>query len=502
MPGRPPFRIAPAASQAPSFEQLAIRLAAIGELAAAVNAALNLPSILTAVRRHARWLLDFVSCTLVVRDDQEPIYHVLGVPGHGTAAVTVRDLDTGWVGWVLAHGQTMVAPVDRDPVRFRQDQDVGAVGGPATTGVLARRPSRGRAVGVLVFGSNRPNAFDPVTLPIAQLIRLQVAAAVCNTRLMERLETAESVVMSLAHAVEAKDAYTEGHCRRLGEYGVRIAQALDLSGQELDAVYKGGMLHDIGKIAIPESILLKPGRLTDDEFKQMQQHVEAGVRICSPLRSLRASLPIIRHHHEHCNGTGYPDRLAAEHIPLLARIISVVDAYDAMTTTRPYRVGMSVTRRARSWKRIAVRSGILQSLACSSTSSGTRSPATRSPAHCQRADSVRTSGRGQATGSRRGVRYNEESGCYADGLPVVSTYAAFRYRVDGAGTALVESPHSTPCYVCLHGRITASSRCVVVRGRVARGCTNLCEGGRDHGIRDPPGHRRTCRSRGRWVGRL
>lgn len=327
-----------------SFEQLAIRLAAIGELAAAVNAALNLPAILAAVRRHARWVLDYTSCSLVVADDLEPVYQVLGSLGPSAIPLAIVPREAGWVGWTFAHGQTMVAPADRDPVRFRQDKDSGAVGGNATVAVYLPIEHEGQTVAVLVFGATRERAFDATNLPIAQLIRLQVAAAVCNTRLMARLETAESVVMSLAHAVEAKDAYTEGHCRRLGEYGAQIAHVLGLPPAEIDAVYKGGMLHDIGKIAIPESILLKPGRLTDDEYKVMQEHVEAGVRICRPLRSLRACLPIIRHHHEHWNGKGYPDRLAAEAIPLHARIIAVVDAYDAMTTTRPYRVGMPISQ--------------------------------------------------------------------------------------------------------------------------------------------------------------
>jgi hypothetical protein len=331
-------------SPTPSFEQLAIRLSAIGELAAAVHEALDLASILRAVRRHGRWVLDFNGCSLVIADEHEAVYQVLVRPEQPLSASPIQSLATGWAGWVLTHGQPVVAPLDLDPERFRQDQEAGAVAGGAKSAAYLPIDHRGRVIGALIFSSPRANGFGTHDLPIAQLIRLQVAAAVRNTQLVESLETAEAVVMSLAHAVEAKDAYTEGHCRRLGEYGLRIGKALDLSPAQLDAVYKGGMLHDIGKIAIPESILLKPGRLTDDEFKQMQEHVMAGVKICTPLRSLRASLPVIRHHHEHFNGTGYPDRLAGDAIPLLARIISVVDAYDAMTTTRPYREGMPVSR--------------------------------------------------------------------------------------------------------------------------------------------------------------
>jgi hypothetical protein len=328
----------------PSFEKLAIRLSAIGELAAAVNDALDLSSILKAVRKHARWVLDFNGCSLVIADEHEPVYRVMPGPDQPLSLAPIRHRTTGWAGWVLNNGQSVVALKDRDPDRFREDQDAGVVSGAANNAVYLPIDDRGNTVGVLVFSSASLSAFGPADLPVAQLIRMQVAAAVRNTLLIETLETAEAVVMSLARAVEAKDAYTEGHCRRLGEYGLRIGQAVGLRPAELDAVYKGGLLHDIGKIAIPEAILLKPGRLTQDEFLQMQEHVTAGVRICSPLRSLRACLPAIRHHHEHFAGGGYPDGLVGDDIPLIARIISVVDAYDAMTTTRPYRQAMPVSR--------------------------------------------------------------------------------------------------------------------------------------------------------------
>lgn len=335
--------IAPPAAAAPSFEQLSIRLASIGELAAAVHDALDLSAIYQAVRRHARWLLDFTGCALVVAEELTAGYRVLA----GSGAVTpgpIRPERYGWAGWVLANGQTVVAPAPLDAARFRQDQDTGAVASSATVALYLPLHDGPETIGVLVFSGVLAEAYDTANRPVAHLVRMQVAAAVRNTRLVNRLESAEAVLVSLAHAVEAKDAYTEGHCRRLGLYGRQIGQALGLPPAQVEAVYKGGILHDIGKIAIPEAILLKPGRLTDDEFRKMQEHVEAGVKICAPLRSLQACLPVIRHHHEHWNGAGYPDGLAEDNIPLLARIISVVDAYDAMTTTRPYWLATPVER--------------------------------------------------------------------------------------------------------------------------------------------------------------
>lgn len=157
----------------------------------------------------------------------------------------------------------------------------------------------------------------------------------------DELEKAETVIFSLALAVEAKDNYTEGHCNRLSQYGAMLAERIGLPSDMVKAVRRGGILHDIGKIAIQDSILLKPGPLTADEFSIIQRHPEIGERICRPLRSLHQVLPIIRHHHERWNGSGYPDGLSGKAIPVAARIIMIVDLYDALTTRRPYRAELN-----------------------------------------------------------------------------------------------------------------------------------------------------------------
>jgi putative two-component system response regulator len=153
----------------------------------------------------------------------------------------------------------------------------------------------------------------------------------------DELENAESVVCTLARSIEAKDPYTEGHCDRLSRYSVRLAEHLDLHEDLRVALRRAGIVHDIGKVAVPEHILLKPGPLSPDERKVIQIHPVVGERICAPLKSFRHVLPIIRHHHEKMDGTGYPDRLGGKNIPLTARILTVVDVYDALTTDRPYR---------------------------------------------------------------------------------------------------------------------------------------------------------------------
>src|SRR5713101_5688308 len=157
----------------------------------------------------------------------------------------------------------------------------------------------------------------------------------------DELDNAEHVLFSLALSIEAKDPYTEGHCDRLSKYSVALAEHLGLAEELGVALRRAGIVHDIGKLAVPEHILLKPGPLTPEEWKVMKQHPVVGERICAPMRSFRRVLPIIRHHHEKLDGSGYPDGLKGEEIPLTARVLQTVDIYDALTTDRPYRKALS-----------------------------------------------------------------------------------------------------------------------------------------------------------------
>jgi len=153
----------------------------------------------------------------------------------------------------------------------------------------------------------------------------------------DELENAETVLFSLALGVEARDPYTEGHCSRLSDYAAHLGEAMGLGAEDVVALRRAGVLHDIGKIAVPDAILRKPGPLDADEMAVLRRHPVTGEQICQPLRTLHRVLPIIRHHHEHWNGAGYPDGLAGENIPLLARVLQVADAYDALTSSRPYK---------------------------------------------------------------------------------------------------------------------------------------------------------------------
>lgn len=171
----------------------------------------------------------------------------------------------------------------------------------------------------------------------AEELAARVQSLIRVKRFTDELESAESVILSLALTVEARDAYTKGHCERLARYATALGHQLGLGEHEIVALYRGGYLHDLGKIAIPDKVLFKRSSLSSAEYALMTQHTVIGDNLCGPMHSLRLVRPIVRHHHERLDGSGYPDGLCGNEIPLLAQIVGIVDAYDAMTTTRPYR---------------------------------------------------------------------------------------------------------------------------------------------------------------------
>ena len=176
----------------------------------------------------------------------------------------------------------------------------------------------------------------------------------------EHLDSAERVITNVALRIEQRDRYTDGHCQRLAAYATALGERLKLNEGDIAILHQGGLLHDLGKIAIPDAVLLKPQRLSPAEYEIMKQHTVIGDALCAELQTLRALRPIVRHHHERLDGSGYPDGLQGTHIPLLAQIIAIVDIYDALTTARPYKSALPPAHAfdelrkeaARGWRRL------------------------------------------------------------------------------------------------------------------------------------------------------
>ncbi len=193
-------------------------------------------------------------------------------------------------------------------------------------------------IGLLAFDCPGTN-LDGVQARTVATVASQMALSARNMRLVEDLQdTLASSVEAMASAIEARDGYTEMHCRRLALFSVSMARRLDLPEDEIEGIRLGALLHDVGKIGVRDEILLKPGRFSNEERRMMERHVEIGHRIVSPIHGLpECTIQCVRSHHERWDGTGYPDQLAGNEIPQPARIISIVDVWDALSSARPYK---------------------------------------------------------------------------------------------------------------------------------------------------------------------
>jgi putative two-component system response regulator len=174
-------------------------------------------------------------------------------------------------------------------------------------------------------------------------------------RYIDELDSAESVIVGLALTIEARDSLTDGHGQRLALYASALGRTLGLGEDDVSTLARGGFLHDIGKVGIPDAVLLKPGPLTPDEFELVKQHTVIGDRLCGDLPSLQKVRPIVRHHHERLDGSGYPDGLCGDATPLLAQIMGIVDVFDALTMERPYKAAMPAAWAAEELRREVAR---------------------------------------------------------------------------------------------------------------------------------------------------
>ena len=243
--------------------------------------------------------------------------------------------------------EAMEAIEAEEPDLILLDVDMPRMDGITVCQRLKSHPSRRLIPVIILTASHDPaqrlrgigaGADDYLSKPFdANELLVRTRVLLHERELNKKLDATEDVLFTLARAVEARDRYTIHHAERVGRYSQEIGSLLGLDADDDELIYQGGVLHDLGKIAIPDAILLKPGPLTADEFEIMKRHSAEGERICLSLRSVSFYLPIIRHHHERVDGSGYPDHLRGRDIPLGARIVAVADAWDAMTSDRPYR---------------------------------------------------------------------------------------------------------------------------------------------------------------------
>lgn len=329
------------------------RLRTFMELSALVNSTLESGEIRRRAIEAAGEMVDAERASLLLLDEEtrELCFEV----ALGDTGQTLREArlapGEGIAGWVAQTGEpVIVRDVQMDPRHIHAlDEKSGFV----PRDVLCVPVScRGRLIGVLEAMNKRDGTFDSDDLELLGALAHQVAVAIENAGLYHELkESFYETIGLVADMIEKRDPYTGGHTRRVMQHALATGIALHLSAADIEALHLAAVLHDIGKVAVPDTVLAKTGLLDDDEWRAMRAHAETAAEILGHVRGLRASIPGVRGHHERLDGAGYPDGLAGEDIPLQARIIAVADAFDAMTTDRPYRTGMSVADAVRELRR-------------------------------------------------------------------------------------------------------------------------------------------------------
>jgi HD-GYP domain-containing protein (c-di-GMP phosphodiesterase class II) len=318
-------------------------LSLINELSKAINSSLDLDNVLEYATTMLSTILEAESGSLMLLDRARQSLRIVCSKGLDAALVERVDFKVGEgiAGWVAEHRKpVLLADAGRDPRYLELD------GTPKSFSMIcAPIVHKDAVVGVINFerslAHKRP--FVVEDLELLSTLAGQAAMAIENAKLYRNLiQVHFETIQSLANALEAKDPYTHGHSRRVSKDAVRMAQRLDLPPKVIETIRNAAMLHDIGKIGVRDAVLLKPGRLDDEEYSHIKRHAALGATILEHVGHLREVAGMVRHHHERIDGNGYPHRLKGEEIPLGSRIICIADAFDAMITTRPYREGMSL----------------------------------------------------------------------------------------------------------------------------------------------------------------
>ena len=315
------------------------------ELSTVLNSTLDQEEVRERAMQAATRLMNCeVSSLLLLDNDSHELYFEVALGDKGEKVKEIRlQVGEGIAGWVAKHGEPLlIADVVNDERHFRKADEKSKF---VTRDMLCvPLKVKNKVIGVLeAINKLEGEVFNDEDLKLFLLLANQVAIAVDNARLYKELrETFLQTVEALADAIEKRDPYTGGHTKRVVRYSTAISEYIGIDPSEKESLKISAILHDIGKIGIEDVVLRKPSRLSKEEFEEMKKHPVLGHEIMGKILQLRDVIPGMRYHHERCDGKGYPDGLTCDEIPLIARIIAVADAFDAMTTDRPYRKGLDM----------------------------------------------------------------------------------------------------------------------------------------------------------------
>ena len=313
------------------------------ELSSLVNSTLDTGEIRKRAIEAAVRLLKVEAGSLILVDKElgDLFFEVaLGDKGEKVKEVRLKKGE-GIAGWVAEKGEAVIVHDTQSDRRFYKAADERSAF--STKNILCVPvKSKDKMLGVLEAINKKQGVFDEEDKQALMALANQVAIAIENANLYQELmETFYATTEALAETIEKRDPYTGGHTRRVLDYSYSIGETLRLSKKELEDLKLAAILHDVGKIGVSDSILLKEGRLNPKEIEKMHLHPKYGAEILIHIKQLKDVIPSVRSHHEKIDGSGYPDKLKGEDIPIIAKIIAVADAFDAMTTDRPYRKAMS-----------------------------------------------------------------------------------------------------------------------------------------------------------------
>lgn len=324
-------------------DKLVDKLHILMEFSAIINSSLDTLQVRErAIQAATRLLEADAGSLLLVDQDAGELYFEVATGQKGERLKEIRlKIGEGIAGWVAQTGEAVVVDDVQTDARFYREADT--LSEYQTRDMVAVPIRVGTAVvGVLQAINKNEGHFTPEDRDLLISLAHQVAPAIENARMYETLrDTFYGVSMALAEALEKRDYYTGGHTNRVSKHCLDIAGYIGLGEKTMESLWLASILHDIGKIGVSDKVLQKPGRLDDDEFRDMSRHSQYGSEILSHIKIHRSIIPGVRGHHEQYDGSGYPDELAGDQIPLIARIITVADAYDAMTSDRPYRRALS-----------------------------------------------------------------------------------------------------------------------------------------------------------------